>query len=121
MDVRAGLAQLGGELREVDVTDTEAVLAACEGAHILWLESPTNPLLGIADLPRLCAFARERGILSVVDNTLCTPLLQRPLAVGADIVIHSATKAIGGHSDLLLGAAVTKTATGTHDCKKSAP
>ena len=107
MDVRAGLAQLGGEVREVDVTDTDAVLAACEGAHVLWLESPTNPLLGIADLPRLCAFARERGMLCVVDNTLCTPLLQRPLALGADIVIHSATKAIGGHSDLLLGAVVT--------------
>ena len=53
-----------------DVTDTDAVLAACEGAHVLWLESPTNPLLGIADLPRLCAFARERGMLCVVDNTL---------------------------------------------------
>jgi cystathionine gamma-synthase len=107
MDVREGLARLRGEVREVDVTDTDAVIAACEGAHVLWLESPTNPLLGIADLPRLCAFTRERGILCVVDNTLCTPLLQRPLALGADVVIHSATKAIGGHSDLLLGVVVT--------------
>ena len=106
MSVREGLGQLRGEVRWVDVTDTEAVLAACENADVLWLESPTNPLLGIADLPRLCAFARERGILCVVDNTFCTPLLQRPLALGADVVIHSATKAIGGHSDLLLGAAV---------------
>jgi len=107
MDVREGLQRLRGEVRSVDVTDSDAVIAACEHADVLWLESPTNPLLGIADLPRLCAFARERGILCVVDNTLCTPLLQRPLALGADIVIHSATKAIGGHSDLLLGAAVT--------------
>jgi cystathionine gamma-synthase len=106
MSVRAGLGQLRGEVRWVDVTDSDAVLAASENADVLWLESPTNPLLGIADLPRLCAFARERGILCVVDNTFCTPLLQRPLALGADLVIHSATKAIGGHSDLLLGAAV---------------
>jgi cystathionine gamma-synthase len=107
MDVRDGLQRLRGEVRSVDVTDTDAVIGACAGADVLWLESPTNPLLGIADLPRLCAFAREHGILCVVDNTLCTPLLQRPLALGADVVMHSATKAIGGHSDLLLGAAVT--------------
>ena len=96
------------EVRWVDITDTDAVLAAAEGANVLWLESPTNPLLGVADLPRLCGFARSRGILSVVDNTLATPLGQRPLTSGADIVIHSATKAIGGHSDLLLGAAVAR-------------
>jgi cystathionine gamma-synthase len=107
MSVREGLEHLRGEVRSVDVTDTDAVIGACEHADVLWLESPTNPLLGIADLPRLCAFTRERGILCVVDNTLCTPLLQRPLALGADVVIHSATKAIGGHSDLLLGATVT--------------
>jgi cystathionine gamma-synthase len=106
MSVREGLGQLRADVRWVDVTDTDAVLAACENADVLWLESPTNPLLGIADLPHLCAFARERGILCVVDNTFCTPLLQRPLALGADVVIHSATKVIGGHSDLLLGAAV---------------
>ena len=106
MDVREGLSRLGGEVRSVDVTDTESVIAACENADVLWLESPTNPLLGIADLPRLCAFARERDILCVVDSTLCTPLLQHPLSLGADVVVHSATKAIGGHSDLLLGAAV---------------
>jgi cystathionine gamma-synthase len=108
MDVREGLGRLRGEVRWVDVTDTDAVLAACENANVLWLESPTNPLLGIADLPRLCGFARRRGIFCAVDNTFCTPLLQRPLALGADVVIHSATKAIGGHSDLLLGAAVTE-------------
>lgn len=95
-------------LRLVDVTDTEAVIAACEAADVLWLESPTNPLLGIADLPALCDFARDREILCVVDNTLATPLGQRPLALGAHVVVHSATKAMGGHSDLLLGAAVTR-------------
>ncbi|HTU29093.1 MAG TPA: aminotransferase class I/II-fold pyridoxal phosphate-dependent enzyme [Solirubrobacteraceae bacterium] len=110
--VRASLQQLQdtgrAELRLVDVTDADAVIAACEGADALWLESPTNPLLGIADLPTLCAFAREREILCVVDNTLATPLGQRPLELGAHVVMHSATKAMGGHSDLLLGAAVTR-------------
>jgi cystathionine gamma-synthase len=112
MDVRRALLELQdagrAQVRLVDVTHTEAVLAACEGASVLWLESPTNPLLGIADLPRLCAAARERGLLCVVDNTFATPLLQRPLELGADVVIHSATKAIGGHSDLLLGAAIVR-------------
>lgn len=110
MDVRRsllGLREAGrAEVRFADITDTDAVLAACDGADVLWLESPTNPLLGIADLPRLCGAARERGLLCVVDNTFATPLLQRPLALGADVVVHSATKAMGGHSDLLLGAAV---------------
>ena len=111
MDVRRSLLRLEesglAELRLVDITDTDAVITACHGADVLWLESPTNPLLGIADLPHLCATARERGMLCVVDNTFATPLLQRPLELGADVVVHSATKAMGGHSDLLLGAAVT--------------
>jgi cystathionine gamma-synthase len=110
MDVRRSLTRLQeagrAEVRFVDIADTAAVMAACDGADVLWLESPTNPLLGIADLPYLCAAARERGILSVVDNTFATPLLQRPLTLGADVVVHSATKAIGGHADLLLGAVV---------------
>jgi cystathionine gamma-synthase len=92
---------------EVDVTDTEATLEACEGADLLWLETPTNPLLDVADLPALAAGARERGALSAVDNTFATPLLQRPLELGADIVMHSVTKYLGGHADLLMGAAVT--------------
>ena len=112
MDVRRVLLDLQdagrANVRLVDVTDTEEVLAACEGASVLWLESPTNPLLGVADVPRLCAAARDRGVLCVVDNTFATPLLQRPLEHGADVVIHSATKAIGGHSDLLLGAAIVR-------------
>jgi cystathionine gamma-synthase len=110
--IRASLQELHdagrAELRLVDVTDTDVVTAACQGANVLWLESPTNPLLGIADLPALCGFAREREILCIVDNTLATPLGQRPLELGAHVVMHSATKAMGGHSDLLLGAAVTR-------------
>ncbi|HEX6026480.1 MAG TPA: PLP-dependent transferase [Solirubrobacter sp.] len=108
MDVRRVLLELPADVRLVDVTDTDAVLAACEGATVLWLESPTNPLLGVADLPLLCAHARDHKLLCVVDNTFATPLLQRPLELGADVVIHSATKAIGGHSDLLLGAAIVR-------------
>jgi cystathionine gamma-synthase len=112
MDVRSSLLRLQelgrAQVRLVDVTDSDAVIAACDGADVLWLESPTNPLLGLADLRRLCAFARERRMLCVVDNTLATPLLQRPLSLGADVVVHSATKAMGGHADLLLGATVVR-------------
>ena len=90
----------------VDVTDTGAVLAAAAGADLLWLESPTNPLLEIADLPALCRAGQDGRPLIAVDNTFATPLLQQPLSLGADVVVHSATKFIGGHSDLLLGVAV---------------
>jgi len=76
-------------------------------ADLLWLESPTNPLLDVADLSTICAAPRGSSTRIVVDNTFATPLRQRPLELGADIVIHSATKLLGGHSDLLLGAAVT--------------
>ena len=91
----------------VDITDTAATQQAAWAADLLWLESPTNPLMDVADLPELCRFGRERGALVVVDNTFATPLLQRPLEFGADLVMHSATKFIGGHSDLLLGLVVT--------------
>ncbi len=94
-------------LRRVDVTDTAAVIAALDGADLLWLESPTNPLLEVADLATLAGTARERGVLTVVDNTFATPLVQRPLELGADVVVHSATKYLSGHSDLLLGVLVT--------------
>jgi cystathionine gamma-synthase len=94
-------------LRPVEVTDTAAVVAALDGARVLWLESPTNPMLGIADLPRLLEAARASRVLSVVDNTFSTPVLQRPLELGADAVLHSATKYLGGHSDLVMGVVVT--------------
>jgi cystathionine gamma-synthase len=94
-------------LRQVDVTDSDAVLARLPGTDLLWLESPTNPLLGVADLPRILHAANQADVPAVVDNTFATPLLQRPLAWGATAVVHSATKYLGGHSDLLLGAVIT--------------
>lgn len=93
-------------VRLVDVADTGAVLAAVRGADLLWIESPTNPLLAVADLPALCAGARDAGAVAVVDNTFATPLRQRPLEAGADLVVHSATKLLSGHSDVLLGVVV---------------
>lgn len=94
-------------VRTVDVADTDEVVAALDSADMLWLESPTNPMLEVADLPALLAAARARGVLTCVDNTFATPLLQRPLEHGADVVVHSVTKYLAGHSDVVLGAAVT--------------
>ncbi|WP_182526158.1 trans-sulfuration enzyme family protein [Nocardioides dongkuii] len=91
----------------VDVTDTEAFVAACDDAALVWLESPTNPALEVADVETIAAAAREAGAYVVVDNTFATPLLQKPLELGADIVLHSATKYLSGHSDVLMGALVT--------------
>ncbi len=93
--------------RLVDVEDTAAVVAACSDAALVWLESPTNPALEVAELEPIIAAAHEAGAYVVVDNTFATPLLQQPLALGADLVVHSATKFIAGHSDVLLGALVT--------------
>lgn len=95
------------EVRRVDVADAAAVEAALPGAAMAWLESPTNPALEVADLERLTAAARTAGVVSVVDSTFASPLLQRPLELGADVVVHSATKLIAGHSDVVLGAVVT--------------
>ncbi len=95
------------ELRRVDVTDTDAVIAAVEGADVVWVETPTNPTLDVADLTAIGQGADAAGARMVVDSTFATPLRQQPLAHGAAIVVHSATKFIGGHSDLLLGLCVT--------------
>ncbi len=95
------------EVRLVDITDTAAVVAGAQGASLVWLESPTNPLMGIADIATICESVRAGGAAVAVDNTFATPLLQRPLDLGADYVVHSATKFIAGHSDLLAGAVVT--------------
>ncbi len=97
-------------LRMVPADDTAAVLGAADGADMVWVESIANPLMVVADVPAIAAGARERGAITVVDATFATPLRQRPLELGADIVLHSATKLIGGHSDLLLGAAVCRDA-----------
>ena len=92
----------------IDIEDTDAVVKACEDASLVWVESPTNPALEIADLPAIIAAAHEEGAYVVVDNTFATPLLQRPLELGADLVVHSATKFIAGHSDVVLGALLTR-------------
>lgn len=102
-------ARAGVEVVRVDVADTDQVVAALDGASLLLVESPTNPMLEVADLPALLAAARERGVLSAVDNTFATPLGQQPLAHGADVVVHSVTKYLAGHSDVVLGAAVART------------
>src|SRR5699024_8251377 len=106
------------DLVTVDVEDTQAVIAAVRdateaqaaSAHerpvMLWIESPTNPMLEVADLPALVERAKADGAFVVVDNTFATPLLQRPLEVGADVVVHSVTKYLAGHSDVVLGACV---------------
>ena len=74
---------------------------------LLWVETPTNPMLNVVDIEAVCQIAREKGIMSCVDNTFASPYLQNPLDLGADIVLHSATKYLGGHSDVVLGALVT--------------
>jgi cystathionine gamma-synthase len=95
-------------VRFAPADDSAAVLAAADGAAMIWVESIANPLIVVADVPAIAAGARERGALAVVDATFATPLRQRPLDLGADIVLHSATKLLGGHSDLLLGAAICR-------------
>jgi cystathionine gamma-synthase len=95
------------EVRFVDITNTDEVIAAMKGAALLWLESPTNPCLDIADLPALIAAAKKQTIGVGVDNTFATPLVQQPLAMGADIVMHSVTKFLAGHSDVVLGSLST--------------
>jgi cystathionine gamma-synthase len=91
----------------VDVTDTAAVVAACDDAALVWLESPTNPALEVADIETVARAAHDAGAYVVVDNTFATPLRQQPLSLGADIVVHSATKYLSGHGDAMLGAVVT--------------
>ena len=95
------------EVRFVDVVDTQSVIDAMKGAAFLWLESPTNPGLDVADLTAIISAAKKLGIGVGVDNTFATPLVQRPLAMGADIVMHSVTKFLSGHSDLLMGSLST--------------
>jgi cystathionine gamma-synthase len=104
--VAAGAERHGWRVERLPAADPRWVERASQ-ADLLWLESPTNPLLDVADLVAICGAPRGPQTRLVVDNTFATPLLQRPLELGADVVVHSATKLIGGHSDLLLGAAVT--------------
>lgn len=97
----------GVDVRLVDQTDLGAVEQALEGASLMWAETPTNPLLAIADLKAIGNMAAAKGVPWAVDNTFATPLLQQPMQFGAVASMHSLTKYVGGHSDLLLGAVIT--------------
>ncbi len=100
--------QFGLEFDFIDMSDPRNVRAAMKlNTRMIWVETPTNPLLRIVDIEGVALIAKKSGALSVVDNTFATPFLQKPLSLGADVVVHSATKYIGGHSDVILGAAIT--------------
>jgi cystathionine gamma-synthase len=98
----------GVRLTTVDASDTDAVRVALgeENTRLLWIETPSNPLMKVVDIAALAQLAREAGALAVVDNTFATPALQQPLSLGADLVVHSTTKYLGGHSDVIGGAVV---------------
>ncbi|WP_454131215.1 cystathionine gamma-synthase [Microbacterium lacticum] len=102
------LGPWGVRLRVVDMSDLDAVRAAVETAppQIVWVETPSNPLLRITDIAGLAEIGHAVGALVVVDNTFATPALQQPLALGADVVVHSTTKYLGGHSDVVGGALI---------------
>jgi cystathionine beta-lyase/cystathionine gamma-synthase len=95
----------------VDMSQPDAIQAAIRPeTRMLWVETPTNPMLKLVDLKQTADIAKQHNLLSVVDNTFATPLLQQPLSLGHDIVVHSATKYLSGHSDVISGVAVTNTA-----------
>jgi cystathionine gamma-synthase len=95
---------IGADFTTVDLSDAAAVEAAWRPETVMvWVETPTNPLLGIVDIAQVAAIAHDRGAACVVDNTFGTPWLQQPLTLGADVVVHSATKYLGGHSDVVGG------------------
>jgi cystathionine gamma-synthase len=100
------LPELGIEAVAVDLADLAAARAACEDATLMWVETPSNPRMKICDIAALARIAHERGALLACDNTFATPVLQQPLRLGADVVMHSTTKYFGGHSDVLGGALV---------------
>ncbi len=103
------LSRFGVTASYVDTNDLEALDAHFRsGTKAVLIETPTNPLMMITDLEKVCAWAKGKGILTIVDNTLLTPFFQRPIEWGADIVVHSATKYLGGHNDVLAGMIVTK-------------
>jgi cystathionine gamma-synthase len=117
-DVYHGTARLirdpwGLEVAFVDMTSLPAVAAALRPAtRLLWIETPSNPMLRVTDVSGVVELARRAGALVACDNTFATPVLQRPLELGADLAMHSSTKYLGGHSDVMGGAVVAKTATG---------
>jgi cystathionine gamma-lyase len=111
------LAPRGVEVRFVP-TDTEAIVAACDGATLVWVETPANPALDVCDIAAVADAAHAAGARLAVDNTLATPLGQRPLDLGADAAMYSATKALSGHSDLILGAVAVRDAGWAADLRK---
>lgn len=103
------MSRFGVSATYVDTNDLVALEANRRpGTKAVLIETPTNPLMMITDLPKVCAWAKQQGFITIVDNTLLTPFFQRPIEHGADIVIHSATKYLGGHNDVLAGLIVTK-------------
>jgi cystathionine gamma-synthase len=109
--LREILPRWGGSAEFVDTTDLDAVRRAlAPGAALLWVETPSNPLLRVSDLAALAGLAHEHGALLGCDNTFASPVLQQPLALGADLVMHSSTKYLGGHSDVLGGIVVAREA-----------
>jgi cystathionine gamma-synthase len=113
---REFLPALGIAAIEVDTMDIDAVRAAVTaGTRCVWIETPSNPLLNVSDIAAIAAIAHEAGALMVVDNTFATPVLQQPLSLGADVVMHSTTKYCGGHSDVLGGALVFRERGALHE------
>ncbi len=103
-------AKFGIRVNYVDTTDAGNVIDAfTPNTKLVWLETPTNPTLKISDIAAIATIAHQHGALLCVDNTFASPALQRPIALGADLVVHSATKYLGGHSDLIAGVVVTRT------------
>ncbi|HYF63187.1 MAG TPA: PLP-dependent transferase [Herpetosiphonaceae bacterium] len=115
----AGAARQRWTVRRVAADDTAGWIRACGDADLIWLESPSNPLLAVADLEAICAAPRKPGAIVAVDNTFATPLNQQPLEFGATVSLQSATKFIGGHSDLLAGVATTNDEAFWHALKQS--
>lgn len=102
-------SRFGVSSRFVDMTDLANFEAAIQpNTRLIWIETPTNPMLNIVDIEAICAIAKKHGVLTCVDNTFASPYLQNPLDLGADLVLHSATKYIGGHSDVVAGAVICK-------------
>jgi cystathionine gamma-synthase len=99
----------GLQMTQVDMEDLSAVeTAILPNTKLIWIETPANPLLSLTDISAICALAHARGIRVAVDNTIATPILQNPILLGADIVMHATTKYIGGHSDILGGAIIVR-------------
>jgi len=99
----------GLQMSQVDMEDLDAIKAAIQpNTKLIWVETPTNPLLGISDIQAICTLAHSQGLFVGVDNTIATPILQNPISLGADIVMHATTKYIGGHSDVLGGAIIMR-------------